>query len=219
LIPRAVITETNAVQLSPILDMLGVRYVISRGSPPPNVKPRFQSLDYWVMENRSALPRVFVPQRVEVVPDEKARLEKLARREFNPREVAYVETPVELPSPDRGTVEIEGEIPTRIVIAAQMETPGLLVLADLWDQGWRAYLNGIRVPILKANHALRGVVMPAGSSTVEFRYQSATVTRAFLLAAGALVILTGWLAVAAWRWRTGRDAGRNKPEAKKPGMA
>jgi len=34
-------------------------------------------------------------------------------------------------------VKIQSEIPTRIVVAAQMETPGLLVLADRWDQGWR----------------------------------------------------------------------------------
>jgi len=85
-----------------------------------------------------------------------------------------------------------------------METPGLLVLADRWDQGWRVYLNGKPAPILKTNYALRGVVLPAGSATVEFRYQSATVAGAFLLAAGALALLLGWLAVAAWAGRAGR---------------
>ena len=112
--------------------------------------------------------------------------------------MAYVETPVDLPPECRGTVNIKNEIPTRIVIAAQMETPGLLVLADLWDPGWQACLNGKPAPILRTNHALRGVVLPAGSSTVEFRYASATVACAFWLAAGALVISTGWLAVAGW---------------------
>ena len=120
------ITETNTAQLSPILDMLGVRHVIFRGSPPQKIKPEFQSPDYWVLENSSALPRVFVPQRVEVAPDDDERLGKLARPEFNPREVAYVETPVDLPPECRGAVNIESEIPTRIVVTAQMETPGLL---------------------------------------------------------------------------------------------
>jgi hypothetical protein len=219
LIPRTEITETNTAKFSPILDMLGVRYVISRGSPPQKVKPMFQSPDYWVLENRSALPRAFVPQRVEVVPDDNERLGKLARPEFNPRDVAYVETPVDLPPQCRGVVKIESEIPTRIVVTAQMETPGLLVLADLWDKGWRAYINGKRVPILKTNHALRGVVLPAGPAKIEFRYASDTVARAFLLAAGALVILIGWLVVAAWLGRPGRAAGRNQPVAKEPGIA
>ena len=199
MIPRAKIAGDHTVQLSPILDMLGVRYVIFRGVPPPNANPVFQSPDYWILENRSALPRAFVPQRVEVVPSDDEELRKLARPEFDPREVAYAETPVDLPPQCRGTANIESEIPTRIVVAATMKTPGLLVLADRWDKGWRAYLNGKPVPILKTDYALRGVVLPAGSTRVEFRYQSATVTGAFVLAAGALLILAGWLVVAAWR--------------------
>jgi len=204
LAPRTVITETNTAQLSPVLDMLGVRYVIFRGLPPAKIRPAFQSPDYWVLENKSALPRTFVPQRVEVTPDDNDRLGKLARPEFKAREVAYVETPVNLPPECRGTVKIKDEIPTRIVIAAQMDTPGLLVLADLWDPGWRAWINGKPAPILRTNHALRGVVLPAGFSTVEFRYASATVARAFLLAAGALFILLIWLAVAGWPGRPSR---------------
>jgi len=50
LTPRMEITETHMAQLSPILDMLGVRHVIFRGSPPQGVKPAFQSPDYWVLE-------------------------------------------------------------------------------------------------------------------------------------------------------------------------
>jgi hypothetical protein len=216
LTPRAEITGASTVQLSPILDMLGVRYLIFRGSPPPNVKPRFQSTDYWVLENVSALPRAFVPQRVEVVPDGRERLDKLARPEFNPREVAYVETPVNLPSPCRGVVKIKNEIPTRITIAAQMDTPGLLVLADLWDQGWQASFDGRPAPILRTDLALRGVVLPAGSSTVEFRYASATVARAFWLAAGALALLLGWLAVAGWRGRTSRTLTMTSEQPDEP---
>jgi hypothetical protein len=201
LTPRMEIAETNTARLSPILDMLGVRHVIFRGSPPPGVKPEFQSPDYWILENRSALPRVFVPQHVEVVTEDEERLEKLSAPGFNPRAVAYVESPVTLPPECRGVVKIQSEIPTRIVVTAQMETPGLLVLADRWDQGWRAYLNGKPAPILKTNYALRGVVLPAGIATVEFRYQSIAVAAAFLLAAGALVLLLGWLAMAAWLGR------------------
>ena len=126
------------------------------------------------------------------------RLGKLALPDFNPREVTYVETPVDLPSECRGTASITDEIPTRIMVAAQMETPGLLVLAERWDRGWRVYLNGQPVPILRTNHALRGVVLPAGPATVEFRYASVAVARAFELAGGASVILLGWLVFLVW---------------------
>jgi hypothetical protein len=130
--------------------------------------------------------------------------------------VAYVETPVDLPPECRGVVNIKNEIPTRIVVTAQMDTPGLLVLADLWDPGWRAWLNGKPAPILRTNHALRGVVLPAGSSMIEFRYASATVACGYLLAAGALVILTGWLAVAGWLGRTSRTSTMTSEQPDKP---
>ena len=57
--------------------MLGVRYVIFRGKPDGPSRPAFQSNDYWALENQAALPRAFVPRRVETVTDNSARLEKL----------------------------------------------------------------------------------------------------------------------------------------------
>ena len=70
-----------------------------------------------------------------------------------------------------------------------METAGLVVLADRWDIGWRAYLDGRPVPILQANHALRGVVVPAGTGTLEFRYQPASFAWGLRLAGAAATVL------------------------------
>ena len=78
-----------------------------------------------------------------------------------------------LKTKDEVIAEIMEEIPTRILVSVRMETPGLVVLADLWDKGWEARLNGKRVPILRTNHAVRGVVVPAGSGLLEFRYAPA----------------------------------------------
>jgi len=35
----------------------------------------------------------------------------------------------------------------------------MVVLADRWDNGWHANLNGQSAQIHRANHALRGVVV------------------------------------------------------------
>jgi hypothetical protein len=186
--------------------MLDVRYVIFRGVPPPEVRPAFQSPDYWVLVNSNALPRAFVPRRVEIVANPAVRLQKLASPEFNPRTVAYVELPVGLPPSCRGTADIVEEIPTRVKVAVNMETVGLVVLADLWDKGWRAYLNGKPVPILIANHAIRGVVVPAGRATLEFRYEPASFALGLRLAALATVILISWIGVSVWRRRAASRA-------------
>jgi len=187
------LTPSGDARLTPLLNMLGVRYVVFRNSPPKWPPPAFLGTDYWVMENRSALPRAFVPGRVELAADERSRLEKLGSAQFDAREVSYVESPVNLAAPSRGSAEIVNEIPARITIAVQMETPGLLVLADQWDAGWRAYLAGKELPILRVNQALCGVVCPAGSGTVEFRYEPASFALGLKLCAAAAIALLAWI--------------------------
>ena len=189
----------DGIKLPPVLDMLSVRYVIYRGTPRRNIPAAFQSNDYWALINHAALPRAFIPRRVEMLTDDDERLGKLGSAQFDPRAVAYVESFVSLPDECRGEAEISAEIPTRVTVSVKMETPGLVVLTDLWDKGWRAYLNGQQVPILRANHAVRGVLVPAGLGTVEFRYESASLALGVKLAILAAIILVSWLVVVARR--------------------
>lgn len=193
LTPMAMPTPEGGIRLPPVFDMLNVRYVIFRGQPNAGDRPLFQGGDYWVLENRSALPRAFVPQRVEVVTDDKVRLGKLAASDFDPRAVAYVESQTKLPAACRGTAEIVEEIPTRVKLAVHMETPGLVVLADVWDRGWQAFLNGNNVPVLRVNHALRGVVAPVGNATLEFRYEPASFAWGVRLAGLSVLVMLAWV--------------------------
>jgi hypothetical protein len=189
LAPKATITPDGNVRLSPVLDMLAVRYVILRGTPRPEARSLFQGEDYWVEENPAALPRVFVPKRVELAPQKQEQLAKLSAADFNPREVAYVESAVDLPQPCEGEGQLVDEIPTHLKISLKMKTPGLVVLSDLWDKGWKAYLNGKPVPVLRVNHALRGVLAPAGESSLEFKYQPDSIALAMKFSIAAAVVL------------------------------
>jgi hypothetical protein len=216
--PRAEFTPDGGIRLSPVLDMLNVRYVILRGAPSAGARPAFQGPDYWVMVNSNALARTFVPRRVETVPEAKTRLEKLASPRFDAREVAYVEVPAGLPNACRGSARIVEEIPTRVTVSVRLETPGLVVLADRWDKGWRAWWNGQGVPILRVNHALRGVVLPAGEGTLVFRYAPASFTWGLRLAGLAVVALLAWLGlILGKRANSASKATLSQPD--KPGEA
>jgi hypothetical protein len=170
----------GSVRFSPILDLLGVRYLICMAPDPTG---------YFLLENRSALPRVFIPASIEVETDAKTRLAKLADASFDPRQVAYLEEPVQLAAPIQGEASIIDDTPQRIKVAVKMVQAGLVVLADQWNSGWRAYVNGKPVPILRVDHALRGVVAPGGESTIVFRYQPTSLRVGLLAATLALLIL------------------------------
>src|SRR6266446_1543368 len=65
--PIGRILAPSNIQLSPILNMLNVRYVIFRGTPREFIHLPFQGDDYWALVNSNVLPRVFVPKSVQTV--------------------------------------------------------------------------------------------------------------------------------------------------------
>ncbi|MGA3283194.1 MAG: hypothetical protein ABSD57_01885 [Verrucomicrobiota bacterium] len=202
LLPKEEFTPPSTIRLPPILDMLNVRYVIFRGTPSQTMQPAFQGNDYFVFVNSNALPRVFVPTSVTIITNDEDELMELSSPQFKPADIACVESSVELPARCRGTAQITKEIPTHITISAQMETPGLIVLADRWDKGWRALWNGRPAPILRVNYAIRGVVVPAGTGTLEFIYKPASLVLGLWLAGLAATTLLCWLAVIRMRSRS-----------------
>jgi uncharacterized membrane protein YfhO len=97
-------------------------------------------------------------------------------------------------------VRVAEYTPHRVRLETAVSEPALLILSDTYAPGWRAWDNGRPVPILPADHALRGVYLEPGSHVVEFRYrQPAFWVGLAVTAATVLALLAG--GVVAWRRR------------------
>jgi hypothetical protein len=185
----------DQVKLHPVLDLLGVEHVIFRGAPPAGFHPALAGDGYYALRNPSALPRVFVAREAVTVPDEEQRLARLGAPDFDPRAVVYLETSVAVPAQARGQATIIAENPTEMAISYTMETPGVLVIADRWDEGWRARIGGEQVPVLIADHALRGVVLPQGTGVLKLTYEPASFAWGLWLFGLAVLYLAGGVLV------------------------
>jgi hypothetical protein len=84
--------------------------------------------------------------------------------------------------------------PERVVVDAEMGCDGLAVIGDPYYPGWRAYLDGKRVPIQEVD-GVRAVRAAAGRRQIEFRYRPAS---AYL---GASLTLLGLLVTAWVNWK------------------
>ncbi|MCS7280326.1 MAG: YfhO family protein [Desulfobacterota bacterium] len=73
--------------------------------------------------------------------------------------------------PTKGSIKIMEYSPHRILIEAYSEKEAYLYLSDTFYPGWKAYVNGKQVRILRANVAFRAVPIPKGDSLVEFVYK------------------------------------------------
>ncbi len=82
-------------------------------------------------------------------------------------------------------VEVDGD--ARVVLSAP--GPGWLVLADSWDVGWHATIDGAATPVARADLDLRAVWLPAGRHRVTFDHDPGWPARALPWCAGALVVL------------------------------
>ena len=101
----------------------------------------------------------------------------------------------------KGSARIEVDEPERVVVAVDAEAPAYLVLADTFDPGWSATVDGHAAPIRPAFAGFRAVFVPGGAHRVAFRYQPSG------FAAGrsiTLVGLAGVLACLAWSRRLAR---------------
>ena len=168
-----------------LLDLTATRYlVVDRselnaldGLQPP-LSPVRTVGETQVLENASALPRAFFVPRVEVVADSRALLERLAVGPDDPRTVALVEAApsdfLGLPGDGSGAdVRFVVDDPEHVELAVNAPARGFLLLSDQYDTGWRAWVNGQPAAITRGNYTFRLVEVPAGRSTVEFRYRPA----------------------------------------------
>jgi len=70
---------------------------------------------------------------------------------------------------------------------------GYLVTTDAYYPGWRAYVDGRRTPIYRANVAFRAVELPPGEHRVEYRYEPDWLPIAAVLEVAALLLVAGAL--------------------------
>jgi uncharacterized membrane protein YfhO len=68
-------------------------------------------------------------------------------------------------------------------IEVRAEGPGVLVLAESWDPGWTAEVDGRAADVVRVNHVQMGVPLPPGMHRVDFRYHARGLAPAAALAA------------------------------------
>jgi hypothetical protein len=193
----------------PLFDLLATRFVVidaeraeGLGWPSgPALALAWEHDGQRVYENREAMPRAFYVPRAKVLGDGAAVLEALASGREDPRRTALLEGPTQavLGTPDgTGSAEIVDDLSEVLTVRVRASAPGYLFVADQYEPGWRATVDGRPAPIARANFAFRLVDVPAGASRVEFRYRQRGLSLGAAVSAGALAMLVGL----AWRART-----------------
>lgn len=199
---------------SPLLDLINARYIVLSTEPvPPEHQELMKSIDGWptvyendklrVLENPEALPRAWIVHNARRVTSERA-LTMIADGEVNPRTHALVEVAApklqRTDDPTADEVQILIHEPEEVRLATRTDADGLLVLSEVYDPGWRACVDGKEVMIYQTNYLLRGIPVPAGEHTVEFRYEPTSLRLGLVVTSIAIVGWLGLISIVADSW-------------------
>jgi hypothetical protein len=152
----------------------------------------------YIARNPGALPRVRLLGRPCYVAGESEAIAAAVRLGAEVRLRPVVEDP-DRPLPEdtdvdaSGKAEIVREVPERVEIATDAATDAYLVLADTYDPGWSATVDGRPAPIRPAWITFRAVFVPRGRHTVVFRYRPAGFGLGLALTGVGLLLALGCL--------------------------
>lgn len=171
---------------------------------------------------KGALPRARLYSSWQLSTNDDVTLRTITSAEFDPWQTVVVCTPLPPTVPqiatnqNAGTAEFQTYSPKRIVFKTEAGEPSVLLLNDKFDPGWRVAVDGKPAQLLRCNFIMRGVYVPPGTHTVEFRFEPyATPLYVSLV---AIVLCVGLIGVVIWLEKGKLPADR-KPDSGKTILA
>jgi hypothetical protein len=218
----------GALSSSPLLNMLNVRYILIDARLPAGERAAnaieetgnevFRNDQVIVYENPAAFPRAWIVHEVRPNNDGDG-LAQLANGSVDGREVAFVDGSLpdvsppgtfagHLSSPGNERVEVTAHGGDALTAGVTAQAPGLVVFSEVYEEGWRAWVDGEPVDILRTNHALRGIPVNVGEHTIEMRYEPTSLRIGLWTSSITGVLMLGFAVAATGRRLHGREPAK-----------
>jgi hypothetical protein len=178
---------------SPVLDLMNVRFIVSRQLPGSiELKKAAEIPGEQVFERPNALPRFFMVQRVHSVSSPEEALQALRTAGMDFRSEAVIEG--DAASESGGSIHLMSYGPRRIELHTEASKASFLVTSEAYYPGWRAWVDDTETKLVLTNVAFRGLAVPAGAHRVTMRFQPAILpgSAAISAVASLAILLSFW---------------------------
>jgi len=172
----------DAIFNEKIIDLMGIKYIVCPKDGclvigrDEEWKREYEDNNVDIYLNSTFLPRSYVAYDfINPLAGELA-INLLDSADFNP----YSKIIVDKPGNDKNLIA-QNDQPIKkadiieysnneVIISAETDKNGILVLTDSYDDGWKAEVNGREEKVLLVNGIFRGVFIPKGENKIIFRY-------------------------------------------------
>jgi uncharacterized membrane protein YfhO len=170
----------------PTMNMLNTKYVISG------------NLENDTIPNKDALGNVWFVKGIQF---EKGPAEVMQRLDnFNPKDTAIIEQKDKieslnnLESDENASIALVNNKNDEINYTSSSTKKQFAVFSEIYyNLGWKAYIDNVETPIVKANYVLRGLVVPAGNHAIRFEFKPTTIKNSIIASTFASILL--WLGI------------------------
>jgi uncharacterized membrane protein YfhO len=95
-----------------------------------------------------------------------------------------------------GTIQLKVYKPNYLKYSSTNTNEGLAVFSEIYyENGWNAYIDGVKTDHFPVNYVLRGLLVPGGEHTIEFKFEPQVIKTGSIItlisAGGMLLILIG----------------------------
>ncbi len=193
------LTRLEALPSDRILDLLGVRYLITNGETPGRASLQMVDFgDLQLFARTEPVPLSLVVFGATPVADESAALARMASGDFDSTREVVLETGVPAVAPGAPAQALTPDVVSaeRWHARVSLGQAGYLLQREAWYPGWRARVDGVDAPVLRADSLFRAVALSAGEHEVEIYFDSSSFKRGALLSLAGMVVIIVFLA---WR--------------------
>jgi hypothetical protein len=199
-----------------VVDMFNTRYYIVNGQ---DNKPRVQ-------RNPGAMGNAWLVDDISWVQTPNEEIDAL--NTIDPRKTAAIHESFrdyigDLDPVSIGEIKLTTYAPDHLTYSVNANEAALAVFSEVWygpDKGWQAYLDGQAVDHIRVNYILRGLKLPAGQHTIEFKFEPKAYARgkmaSSIFSALILLALLGIIGYSGYSKGLFDTAGSTPGESNKP---
>ncbi|HQV35976.1 MAG TPA: YfhO family protein [Flavobacterium sp.] len=176
-----------------VLNMLNVKYVIQtteEGQPIPLRNPDANG-NAWFVENIMIVDSA--DKEIKALDSLDTKKIAVVHKEFysNSKNNAFIKDSL-------ATIKLEEYKPNYLKYTAQNANDGVAIFSEIYyPNGWKVTIDGKEVKEFRANFVLRGLLIPAGKHTIEFKFEPEVVKKgssiALFSSIGMLMLLLSGL--------------------------
>ncbi len=180
-----------------VLNMLNMKYVIYNKDAAPLVNP-YANGNAWFVKNIRIANNA--NEEMQLVGEINTKTEMVVDKSF------VSELPAKLTPDSTAKIALIKYEPNHLTYSFSSPTDQVAVFSEIYyPEGWNVYINGQKVPYVRADYLLRAMPLKAGVYDIDFKFEplSYSVGNIIALTSSVLLILC-ILAFVLWQWKKAR---------------